>query len=48
MNNPLNRSGEADLISDNVEIEIVSFLGFNSKIVNTSNKTVIKIAKEKQ
>jgi hypothetical protein len=47
MNKLLNRSGEAVLISDNVEIEMVSFFGFNSKIVNASNKIVIKIAKEK-
>jgi hypothetical protein len=47
MNKLLNRSGEAVLINDKVEIEMVSFWGFNSKIVNTSSKTVIKIAKEK-
>jgi hypothetical protein len=47
MNKLLNRSGEAVFRSDNVEIEMDSFLGFSSKIANASNKTVIKIDREK-
>ena len=47
MNKPLNRSGEAVLISATVVMDIASFLGFNSNIVNASNKTVMKIANEK-